>query len=141
MFVSAYLCVVVRKRLARGVESGVIPAPFKTTCQHGIRPGLLRWRPRSSASAVGLTASAAAAQLPGIPLLFLNRISEDFFFFLTRKETWKQTFWNCLFDAPFVAGSCSSVLWGLTMRRGLRAGSPGSWGAAGFLGGLAKVAA
>lgn len=88
-------CVLVRgraKKTCRGVESGVIPALFKTTCQHGIRPGLLRWRPRSSASAVGLTASAAAAQLPGIPLLFLNRISEDFFFFLTRKETWKQTF-------------------------------------------------
>lgn len=42
------------KKTYRGVESGVIPALFKTTCQHGIRPGLLHWSPRSSLSAVGL---------------------------------------------------------------------------------------
>lgn len=50
-------CVLARaraKKTYRGVESGVIPALFKTTCQHGIRPGLLHWSPRSSLSAVGL---------------------------------------------------------------------------------------
>lgn len=34
-------CVLARaraKKTYRGVESGVIPALFKTTCQHGIRP-------------------------------------------------------------------------------------------------------
>lgn len=50
-------CVLARaraKKTYRGVESGVIPALFKTTCQHGIRPGLLHWSPRLSLSAVGL---------------------------------------------------------------------------------------
>lgn len=49
-------CVLARaraKKTYRGVESGVIPALFKTTCQHGIRPGPLHRRARSSPSAGG----------------------------------------------------------------------------------------
>lgn len=36
------------KKTCRGVESGVIPALFKTTSHHGIRPGVWHWSPRPS---------------------------------------------------------------------------------------------
>lgn len=73
-------CVLVRgraKKTCRGVESGVIPALFKTTCQHGIRPGPLRWRPRSSVSAVGLLPPPRPRSSLGFHCSF-NSESEDF---------------------------------------------------------------
>lgn len=94
-------CVLVRgraKRTCRGVESGVIPALFKTTCQHGIRPGLLRWRPRSSVSAAGLLPPPRSHTSLGFHCCF-NSESEDF---LQGRKLYAN-FWNCIFDAPFDA--------------------------------------
>lgn len=68
-------CVLVRgraKKTCTGVGSGVTPALFKTTCQRGIRPGLLRWRPRSS---VGFLPPRSSLGFH----CCLNSESEDFF--------------------------------------------------------------
>lgn len=64
-----------------GVESGVIPALlFKTTSQHGIRPGAWHRSPPDLSALYRDTASTSALEHVGISLLsgFINRGGKDF---------------------------------------------------------------
>lgn len=103
------------KRACRGVESGVIPALFKTTSQHGIRPGVWHWSPRPSllyprVSAAGSVPPPQRHRSSGSQCcedLFRGEESILRFRGFTKLKESLEKFWIYVSDALFVKVKCS----------------------------------